>query len=452
MADGRLHYARNGDIRLAYQVFGEADTTQVWVPHMLTNINYYEDPENPYGVFIQLLAPHMRVLVSDGRGTGLSYPVPRAPTLQERVDDMLAVLEAAEVDSAIVNAAGFAGPVALAFAATYPERVTSLVLNVTAARFCQDLPEYPWGFTTAEVDRHVGKIDAHWGEGALTDLALPSIADLPGVRDQFGRLERSVMSPSMAKLHWRATLKFDVRAMLDSVRCPVLVTARPGDQVVPFEASAALAAALPTAQFVTLPPGDHACFDIVDVLAGNIIAFCADPSAIRGERILATVMFTDIVGSTESLSAGGDGHWSHLLDLHDRLVDSTLTKYGGTREKHTGDGVLAVFDGSSHAARAAMELVPTLAQRGLRIRVGIHVGEFERRGQEWCGLAVHTGARICALAGAGEVLASRTVRDLSAGSGMVFEDLGPQRLKGLAEDVEVFRVTHPAGATNPAAE
>jgi pimeloyl-ACP methyl ester carboxylesterase len=247
VSDGRLHYARNGDIRLAYQIFGEAEPTLVWVPHVLTNINYYEDPENPFGAFVHMLTPHMRVLVSDGRGTGLSDPVTRAPTLQERVDDVLAVFDAAKVDTAIVNAASFAGPVGIAFAASHPERVTSLTLNVTAARFLQDPPNHPWGFTPEDIDRQIDEIDAHWGEGALIELANPSIAELPGAREQFGRFQRSVMSPSTAKMQWRAMMGYDVRDMLSSVQCPVLVTARPGDKTVPFEASAALAADLPTA-------------------------------------------------------------------------------------------------------------------------------------------------------------------------------------------------------------
>lgn len=154
-------------------------------------------------------------------------------------------------------------------------------------------------------------------------------------------------------------------------------------------------------------------------------------------------MFTDIVGSTEKLSAGGDARWRHQLDNHDSLVDYMLSKHGGVRAKHTGDGIFAVFDGPSKAVRCALELVPALATRGIPIRAGIHTGECERRGDEWSGMAVHVGARIGALAGPGEVLASRTVRDLSAGSGLLFESLGPQRLKGLPEDIDVYRVTAP---------
>ncbi|WP_082967087.1 adenylate/guanylate cyclase domain-containing protein [Mycobacterium sp. 852002-51163_SCH5372311] len=196
-----------------------------------------------------------------------------------------------------------------------------------------------------------------------------------------------------------------------------------------------------------LPPGPHGPFDIVAQVAALIVEFvCEKPSESADERILKTVLFTDIVGSTEQLSATGDARWRRQLDAHDKVVDLLLAKHGGHRAKHTGDGVFALFDGPTKAARCALDLVPALAARGITIRAGVHTGECERRGDEWSGMAVHTGARIGALAGAGEVLTSRTVRDLSAGSGLCFESLGPQLLKGLPEGVEVYRVTTPTRA------
>src|SRR5262249_3141682 len=209
------------------------------------------------------------------------------------------------------------------------------------------------------------------------------------------------------------------------------------------------AAALPNAQFLMFPPGEHHAFDVFDVLVSEIFKFCGRPVASSSERTLATVLFTDIVGSTEQLSAVGDEHWRHQLDVHDQVADVLLAKYGGRRVNHTGDGIFAMLDNPTKAARCALELVSALAMRGIRIRAGVHVGECERRGEEWSGLAVHVGARIGAMAGPGEVLAgrtvrellaSRTVRDLSAGSGLRFTSLGAHRFKGMPEDTEVFQV------------
>jgi class 3 adenylate cyclase len=208
----------------------------------------------------------------------------------------------------------------------------------------------------------------------------------------------------------------------------------------PVDGVAALAAAIPGAEFKTLAPGPHGMLD--DTLGSAILDFVTGrPNVPVDERVLKTVLFTDIVGSTELLGARGDARWRHQLDAHDKLVDSVLTKHGGGRAKHTGDGVFALFDGPTKAVRCGLELVPALASHGISIRAGIHVGECERRGDEWSGMAVHLGARIGAMAGPNEVLTSRTVRDLSAGSGLHFEGLGLRVLKGIAEETELFRVT-----------
>lgn len=263
---------------------------------------------------------------------------------------------------------------------------------------------------------------------------------MPGFRDLFGNAQRVCASPMMARMLWRALMDIDIRAVLRLVRTPTLVVTRPGDEVAPIEGARAMAAAIPGATLVELPPGPHALMD--NELAAAIRDFVCDrPDPATSERVLSTVLFTDIVGSTEQLSATGDEQWRHQLDAHDKVVDWLLGKYGGTRAKHTGDGIFALFDGPTKAARCALDLVPALATRGIRIRAGVHTGECERRGQEWSGTAVHVGARIGAMAGPDGVLTSRTVRDLSAGSGLRFESLGSHRLKGLREDTEVFQVS-----------
>ena len=268
----------------------------------------------------------------------------------------------------------------------------------------------------------------------------------------FGKLQRSIASPTMAKLWWQAFMEIDVRGVLGAVRTPTIVMGRPGDQLVSIEAVAALAAGIPNAQFYSLSPGPHNGFDIIDELIDHFLSFFVErPSAPADERVLKTVMFTDIVGSTEKLNAHGDAHWRHQLNNHDTVIDHMLSRYGGARANHTGDGIFALFDAPTRAARCALELVPAatphvLFASALAFTRASASDEGARSGS---GMAVHIGARIGALAGAGEVLASRTVRDLSAGSGLTFESLGPQRLKGLPEEVDLYRVTTPSSGLTP---
>jgi class 3 adenylate cyclase/pimeloyl-ACP methyl ester carboxylesterase len=441
MSDRRVRYARNGTVRLAYRVFGDGDTTLVWNPGWFSNVDIVDEPGSPIGVIADQLAEVTRLIVWDKRGTGLSDPATHVPPLDERMDDLHAVLDAAKADRAALFGMSEGGPMSLLFAATYPDRVHSLVMYGVAARFSQELPDYPWGFTAEEKAEHLDVIDSHWGDGALAELFFGEIADIPGFRELYGRYQRVSASPTMAAWLWQALLEIDVRGILGSISAPTRVLARPNDLIAAYDAAKAMADAIPGAEFTTLPDGPHSLID--EVVGSAILDFvCGTTTVAAGERVVKTVLFTDIVGSTELLSARGDAHWRRQLNAHDKTVDWLIEKHGGRRAKHTGDGIFALFDGPTKAARCALELVPALAARGLLIRAGLHTGECERRGDEWSGMAVHTGARIGALAGTGEVLASRTVRDLSAGSGLNFESLGPQRLKGLPEAVDVYRLTN----------
>jgi pimeloyl-ACP methyl ester carboxylesterase len=448
VTDGRVRYARNRDVRLAYRVFGKGEPTLVWVPGWISNVELYDDPTMPFASIVEQLSTGTRLVVWDKRGTGLSDPVTHPPPLDERMTDLQAVLEAAGADRPALFGVSEGGPMSILFAATYPERVRALVLYGTTARGATELASFPWGLTREGHAAILEEIYEHWGEGVLADQLFGAAADIPGVREMFGRYQRLSASPTMAALLWKSLVEIDVRAVLPAIRAPTLVLSRRDDRMVPFGAAKALAAKIPGADFREMPPGPHLLFD--EALGSAILEFvCDKPVPTPTERVLSTVLFTDIVGSTEQLSATGDAHWRHQLDAHDKVVDWLLEKYGGHRAKHTGDGVFALFDGPTKAARCALDLVPALATRGIRIRAGVHIGECERRGEEWSGMAVHVGARISAMAGPGEVLTSRTVRDLSAGSGLTFESLGPQRLKGLPEEVEVYRVTTPTSGLTP---
>lgn len=442
--DGRVRYARNGSVCLAYRVFGESETTVVWTPGAARNVESFDDPASPFSMLAKQLSQVTRLVVWDMRGGGLSDAATQVPPLAERVDDLRIVMDTAGVESAAMFGFSEGGAASVLFAATYPQMVRSLVLYGTAARFSQQLPDFPWGLTPAQVEERMSEIENDWGSGALSDIMFGEAADMPGMREWVGKIQRSMHTPTMARLTWQALMNVDIRGVLQDVRTPTLVLARPDDQLAPPDAAAALAAGIHGAKFRTLPPGAHNTFDIFDLVGAHVIEFVCDKrSAVPIERVLTTVVFTDIVGSTEQLTTAGDAHWRNQLDAHDQLVDAMLPKYGGHRAKHTGDGVFALFHGPTSAARCALDLVPALAARGIRIRVGIHVGECEKRGEEWSGMAVHVGARISSLAGPGEILASRTVRDLSAGSGMIFEHLGIHRLKGVREEIDIYRVSKP---------
>jgi pimeloyl-ACP methyl ester carboxylesterase/class 3 adenylate cyclase len=442
--DGGTHYARNGSVRLAYRVLGDGDTTLVWNPGWFSNVDLWTDPGLPFVSFVEALARGTRLVLWDKRGTGLSDPVTHVPPLDERMDDLHAVLEAVGVETAAFYGVSEGGPMSILFAATYPERVQSLALYGTMTRFSPEMPNHPWGWNAEQTRAMSEAIESDWGEGALADMFFGPIAQVPGFKEIYGRAQRASASPTMTLMLLQALVESDVGGVVGSVHTPTLVMGRTGDGIAPIDGQRALAAALPNAQFLEISPGPHALLD--DELAAAVVNFaCGKPVEDAGERFLSTVLFTDIVSSTEQLVAQGDANWRHQLDAHDKVVDWMLEKYGGRRVKHTGDGIFALFDGPTKAARCGLDMVPALAARGIRIRVGVHTGECERRGDEWSGLAVHVGARIGGMAGVDEVLASRTVRDLSAGSGLRFDTMGAHRLKGLAEDVEVFRVTARAG-------
>ncbi len=336
MGDTRVHYARNGDVHLAYRVWGDREPTLLWIPGWVSNVSLWDEGTALFTPFLDDLVQRTRLVAWDKRGTGLSDPVTHVPALDERMDDLRAVMDAVGADCPAIFGISEGGPMSLLFAATYPERVRSMVLYGTLPRFTPDLPDFPWGFTPEEIAKHNEDIERNWGEGALADVFFGDLVrEVPGFLELYAESQPKCASPRMAKMLWDSLSQIDVRPLLDTVRVPTLVLGRPGDLVAPVEAAQALAASIPNAEYLELPPGPHGLFD--EAMAAAIVEFvCDNPGDSANERVLSTVLFTDIVGSTERLSAEGDVHWRHELDLHDRMIDGLLTKYGGRRAKHTG--------------------------------------------------------------------------------------------------------------------
>jgi class 3 adenylate cyclase len=387
------------------------------------------------------------VIAYDKRGTGMSDPITAPPSLDERMDDLRAVLDA--VGSKRVSLFGISegGPISALFAATHPERAERLIVYGSYVCGPYD-PEAPaaerWGATLEHI---MGMID-RWGEGENVSWAAPSI-DSPATRRFTGVVERATMSPALARANMAADIeKCDVRPILPSVRVPTLVLHR-RDDAIPIEQGRAYASHIPDARVVELEGADHWPFiGDVDAIIGEVQEFVTGTRAARApDRVLATVLFTDIVGSTERAAELGDTAWRALLQRHDDLVRRRLADHGGREVKHTGDGFLATFEGPARAVHCASLIASELAEMGISARAGLHTGECELRGEDLGGLAVHIGARIGALASPGEVLVSGTVRDLLLGSNVEFTDRGIHTLKGVPGDWRVFAV---AGTAPPA--
>jgi pimeloyl-ACP methyl ester carboxylesterase len=433
----QTRYARCGELSIAYQVFGDGPRDLVIVPGWLSHIElFWNDPG--YHRFMQGLADFARVITYDKRGTGLSDPIAAAPSLDERMDDVRAVLDAAGSERATVFGFSEGGPISALFAASHPERTESLIVygSIVCGPYDVDSPGAErWRVLFEHV---LGTID-RWGEGETLGWAAPS-ADTPVARRLTGLVERAAMSPAMARANMAANLeKIDVRPILPSVRVPTLVLHRRGDPI-PIEGARYYAEHIPEARLVELEGSDHSPFvGDIDAIVGEVEEFLTGARAAHAsDRVLATVLFTDIVGSTERAAELGDSAWRALLQAHDELVRGQLAAHGGREVKHTGDGFLATFDGPARAVRCASTIAAEVAELGISVRAGLHTGECEQRGDDVGGLAVHIGARIGTLAAPGEVLVSGTLRDLVLGSGIEFSDRGVHGLKGVPGDWRLF--------------
>jgi len=431
-----IQYAHSGDLRIAYQVLGDGPFDLVWVPGLIGHLELeWEDPRQAR--LFRRLAAFSRFIRFDKRGTGLSERVIGAPTLEERMEDVRIVMDAVGSERAALLGLSEGGPMSILFAATYPERTLALVLYGTYAKWLA-APGYA-GFDS--IEPIIERFTSGWGTGdSLTQYA-SQWASNERARAQMARIERAAASPRSVRAMLEVIAAIDVRPILPTISVPTLVVSRTEDVPMPPFFGRYLADHIPGAQYFE-QPGEHLPgTGDVDVLADRIEAFLTGRRAeVAVDRVLATVLFTDIVASTEKASALGDRRWRSLLDDHDTLVRDCVGSHRGRLIRTMGDGALATFDGPGRAILCARAIRDGVQGLGLDVRVGLHTGEIELRGDEVGGIAVHIGARVAALAGPSEVLVSRTVKDLVAGSGLAFVDRGMHPLKGVADEWQLYAV------------
>jgi len=444
-APPKTRYARSsGDVNIAYQIAGEGPIDLVYVPGWVSNIETaWED--RYVSRFLERLASFSRLILFDKRGTGLSdrVSIGELPTLEQRMDDVRAVMDAAGSERAALLGASEGGVMCALFAATYPERTAALVLYGSYARGTATA-DYPQGLAPQEaVDEFTEALAEIWDDaGGLLNMWAPSASDDPAAHDAFGRYLRTGASPSAAIALSRMSAAVDIRHVLPVIAVPTLVIHRSRDMIVAVEAGRDLAAKIEDAKYVELPGDDHLWFHgDTSAILGEVQEFLTGARAAEViDRVLATVMFTDIVDSTSKAAALGDRRWRDLLERHDALMRRELDWHRGREVKTLGDGFLATFDGPARAIRCACSARDAMRGLGVEVRAGLHTGECELMGEDLAGIAVNIGARVGAVAGPGEVLVSRTVMDLVAGSGIEFTDRGLHSLKGVPGEWQLYAV------------
>jgi class 3 adenylate cyclase/pimeloyl-ACP methyl ester carboxylesterase len=426
-------YAKSGDTYIAYQVMGEGPIDLVLVPGIISHVEI--QLEMPLTArFFARLASFARLIRFDKRGTGLSDRLHGIPTLEERMDDVRAVMDAAGSPRAAVLGFSDGAPMSILFAATYPQRTSALILYGSFAREAW-APDNPSGTTDEQLAARLSARDENWGQGKSVERFNPSLSGDEEMRKFIGRLERASASPSDIRTLASINHGIDVRHVLPTIGVPTLILHRAGDLAVNVEKGRYVARYIKGARYVEFPGIDHSPWvGDSNAILGEIEAFLTgarrepEPDL---DRVLATVLFTDIVGSTTRVLELGDRAWTDLLAQHHLLVREQLRRYRGREINTTGDGFLAAFDGPARAVRCGQAIADAVKKLGIHIRAGVHTGECEVMGEDLGGIAVHIGARIGALAAADQVLVSSTVRDLVAGSGLSFEDRGTHPLKGV---------------------
>jgi pimeloyl-ACP methyl ester carboxylesterase len=436
-----VQYARSGELRIAYGVLGDGPVDFVFVPGFVSHLdNWWEF--NASARFFRRIASFSRLIMFDKRGTGLSDPSEGVPTLEERIDDVRAVMDAVGSTSAFICGLSEGGPMSVLYSATYPDRTLGLILIGANVRILE-APDWPYGVTRGELDSFLEDIDEHWGQGGLMNLFLPSFVDDERARRAWARYQRMGASPGTARALMEANALIDVREVLPHIQVPTLVVHRTDEHVVPVSQGRYLAEHIPHAKLLEQPGDDHLPWlgDADGVLDAIEEFVTGSRHHVDEDRVLATVLFTDIVDSTRQAAEAGDRRWRELLDAHDEFGVREVGRFRGRRVKTTGDGMLAVFDGPARGVHCAEAVRDAVEELGVELRAGLHVGECELRGDDVGGLAVHIGARIAGLARPGEILVSRTVRDLVAGSDLRFAERGEQQLKGVPERWPLYAVT-----------
>ena len=436
-----IRYAANGDIHLAYRTLGEGPVDLVFVAGATTNLEVLWDLQE-YRAWVEELATFARVILFDKRGMGLSDRV-RIGTLEERMDDVRAIMDDAGSESAVLLGVSEGGPMSMLFASTYPERTRALIL-IGAEVKEETTEDWPWGESTRKDFEQYSTIEnilERWGKGLAVGYFIPSRADDEHLREWFGRLQTQSASPHDALATMRMAFEIDVRHVAPTIRTPTFIVHRVDDRVCHVENARWLARHIDGSRYVELPGDTHPPFvDGEDMMAEirEFLTGVREPA--EPERVLATVLFTDIVGSTERARELGDRRWRDLVERHHDLVRRDLQRFRGREVDTAGDGFLATFDGPARAIRSAQAITESVRQLGLEIRAGLHTGEVELAGDAVRGIAVHTGARVASYAEPGEVLVSQTVKDLVAGSGIEFEDRGTRALKGIPGEWRLYAV------------
>jgi len=433
-------YVKSGELYIAYQVFGAGSVDLFYVPGFVSHLEHqWEDAA--WAHMLRRLGSFSRVITFDKPGTGLSDRLADFPTLEQRIDDVRAVMDAVGSERAAFFGISEGGPMSILFAATHPQRTSALILYGTYARRMW-APDHPWGRTEAEMDAILERIDRDWGKDALLDLSDPSIANNDEARRTFARYFRLAASPGAALTVLRLQTQIDVRHVLPAIHVPALVMHRSGDRVTRVEQGRYLAEHIPGAKFVELAGDDHMpAVGNGDAIIDEIGEFLTGVRPVEIDRVLATILFTDIVGSTERALALTDRRWRELLEQYYATVRRELARFRGREIDRAGDGLFAAFDGPARAIRCACRIRDEVRSLGLEVRSGLHAGECEVLGDKIGGIAVHIGARVAAAAEPGEVLVSNTVKDLVAGSGIAFRDRGTHALRGLPGEWPLFVVT-----------